>query len=213
MPGDSEPTITSCFMCGQAATVPKWAMRRPRQYCSETCSKAYRAKISSETMARTNRQHASERMKRNNPMKRPESKAKMTATMKAMGHAPTVRGGNGRPLPVAEAMLIALFADMGFEGQSVIPTRQPRGSGYPTCYKIDCGNPSLKLGLEAEGVSHTMLSRQEQDRKKDAFLAGLGWTVLRFTNAQILSDPGSVVTTVLSTISRLKGSTPTSPTA
>jgi Uncharacterized protein conserved in bacteria len=91
---------------------------------------------------------------------------------------------------------------LGWEIEVAIPTRIPRGSGYPTCYKLDIANKALKIGVEVDGFSHTSLARQAQDRKKDSFFAGIGWTVLRFTNEEVLSDPTKCVQMVMSIISK-----------
>jgi very-short-patch-repair endonuclease len=40
------------------------------------------------------------------------------------------------------------------------------------------------MGLEVDGNSHTATVRQMQDRKKEAKLAELGWSVFRISNAQ-----------------------------
>jgi len=44
------------------------------------------------------------------------------------------------------------------------------------------------LAIEIDGNSHCLLSRQAQDRKKENFLKSLGWTVLRFTNQQVIEE-------------------------
>ena len=48
-------------------------------------------------------------------------------------------------------------------------------------------NVQMKVGLEVDGVSHAMRSRKLQDKKKEAKLAELGWSVLRISNAQVAS--------------------------
>jgi hypothetical protein len=184
-----------------------------RVYCSLTCSKAYRAKVSSETMARTNRKYASARMTLRNPMKNDAARAKMTATLRERKYAPSQPGGNGRPATEAESVLSLLFSDLGFVPQLAIRTGMKRGSGYPPAYKPDCAHPVLMIALEADGASHGTLARQVQDAKKDALLKALGWSVSRFTNRQILEDPASVVETVMSIISKCKTCTPTRQTA
>lgn len=212
--GRAATETTDCTMCGAETTVTGWTLRRLRDtgraYCSRACSNLYRSARSSETMARTNRKYASARMTARNPMARPDVRAKVSQSLQARGHRPPERGGNGREPPLAELMLLAIVGGLGFTGQVAIPTKQPRGSGYPTCYKVDAGNALLKIAIEADGASHNALTRQAQDRKKDDLLDGLGWKVLRFTNAEILGSPENVWTTVLSTISKLRGSIPTS---
>ncbi len=197
-----------CHMCGAPGRVTDHAKLTGRAYCSTACSKAYRARVSSETMARTNRKYASERMTRNNPMRKPEARAKMRATLAEIGHAPKIRGGNGKPPTMAEVFLLMLFGDLGFELQLSIKTGFRLGTTeYPPAYKVDIGNRALKVAVEADGMSHCSLKRQAQDAKKDAFLRGIGWTVLRFSNSEILSNPMQVFETVMSTTSKLKAST------
>ena len=145
-------------------------------------------------------------------MARPEVRAKISAALKAMGHKPPVRGGNGKLSPTEEKLMV-LLTGLGFSQQFVVPTRMGRKSEYPTCYKIDAANPDLMLAIEADGPGHAAYVKKAQDQKKEAFLTGLGWTVLRFTNAQINDTPTNVLMTVMSTISKLKGCTPTSQTA
>lgn len=200
-----------CTMCLQTADMSGYRMGRwkktGRAYCGKACSRAYVALRSSETMARTNREHASARMKSNNPMHRDDNLERMRATLLRLNHQPKVRGGNGRPATDAEQMLVEVLGPLGFSEQTIVPTRKARGSGYPSHYKIDCGNAALKIGVEADGRSHDCPSRRGQDAKKDAFLTGIGWTVLRFTNAEILGSPMNVLTMVLSIILRSRDST------
>jgi hypothetical protein len=165
-------------------------------------------------MARTNRRYASERMKRNNPMRNEESRQKMSENLKFVGRAPIRRGGNGSPATIPEVALFVYFATKGFQLRPVITTGVKRCNPekIPFSYKPDLANFTLKIALEADGPSHVG-KRKTLDQKKDEFLRGLGWTVLRFTNEDILTNPDFVMTTVLSTISRLKGCTLTLPTA
>ena len=90
-----------------------------------------------------------------------------------------------------------------------IPTRKPRGSGYPTCYKVDIGNETLRVAIEVDGQSH--YSRRSLDAKKDKLLRGLGWTVLRFSNKQVTERLAECVLMVTSTISKSHQLTSTAP--
>lgn len=200
-----EPIEAICSECGGIAILVTYDHQRRvkegrRVYCSKECSSTYRSRISSETMAKTNRKYASERMTLRNPMRRPEIREKVSAALRAVNHGPPVRGGNGKPATEAEIKLVEILGPIGFREQCVVPTRIPRGSGYPTSYKIDCGNEMIKFGVEADGYSHRSLSRQAQDQKKDAFLESIGWKVLRFTNEEILSNPTGVFNTVVAAI-------------
>lgn len=99
---------------------------------------------------------------------------------------------------------------LGWPMEVVIPTGIPKGNGYPTCYKVDVGSKDLKIAIEIDGNSHKTLVRQSQDRKKEEFLASIGWTVLRFTNQEVDENLKGCVEVVMSTISKLRGITTTS---
>ena len=207
--------ISECHICEKQITLQGYQLtqwkKTGRAYCSKDCSNIYRSKISSETMTRTNLKYASERMKANNPMRLLETRKKVSDTLKLIKHKPVIQGGNGKPMPKSEQVLHLLLDGLGFVPQYAIKTGLWRKSEhkYPTCYKVDFGNPVLKLSIEADGQSHC--SRRHLDAKKDHFLNGLGWQVLRFSNQMILESPDKVIMTVMSTISKLKESTLISP--
>ncbi|MFZ4596337.1 MAG: endonuclease domain-containing protein [Verrucomicrobiaceae bacterium] len=83
-----------------------------------------------------------------------------------------------------------------------VPTKQPRHSGYPTCYKLDIGNRELMIAVEVDGKSHCSIERQAQDQKKEDLLQSLGWKVLRFTNAEVIRNLNGCVQEVRSSISK-----------
>ncbi len=184
--------IMKCQECGNVFEFPP---RKPRRTCSKEC----RSRASARTMARTNRQYASVRMKKRNPMRRADVRARVSLTLRAIGHKPKVRGGNGKGPTVCER---ALSRALGWPTSVVIRTGKKRGSGYPGCYKVDLGNLALKVAIEVDGSSHCALERKRQDRKKEKLLHGLGWKVLRFTNEQVNDSLSTCVQTVLSTISK-----------
>lgn len=204
----------NCSVCGKEIEVSgqklSYYKKTNRVYCSKTCSKIFCSAVSSKTMARTNRRYASARMKKNNPMYKEESREKMKASLKRIQHSPKIRGGNGKPPTEAELKLFDIFGGIGFHLQCIVKTGHYRdGSGFPAHYKIDCGNPVLKIGIETDGASHCSLKRKAQDQKKDAFLIGLGWRVFRFTNQEIFQNINEIMITIMSTISKLKTQTPT----
>jgi very-short-patch-repair endonuclease len=57
--------------------------------------------------------------------------------------------------------------------------------------------PAAKLVVEVDGESHEREGRPERDARRDSWLRDRGLTVLRFTAADVLSDPESVVTAIL----------------
>jgi hypothetical protein len=143
-----------------------------------------------------------------NPMKRADVRAKVSTTLRTMQWCPTVRLGNGHGPTEPQAILAAA---LGWEMEVAVPTHMRQAGEYPTCYKIDIANEHLKVGIEVDGNSHLAIDRKDQDEKKDNLLSGLGWTVLRFKNKQVMDDLAGCVKTVLSTISRLSNTTPTLP--
>jgi very-short-patch-repair endonuclease len=98
--------------------------------------------------------------------------------------------------------MIALAKKFDVYAEYPIPTKMPRDSGYPTCYKVDIAIPEKMIAIEVDGGSHSAIERQMQDKKKDAFLKKLGWNVLRFTNKQVMERLEECVQTVMSTISK-----------
>jgi hypothetical protein len=149
------------------------------------------------------------KFRKTNGMSRPEVRKLVSEKLRAMHWKPVSRGGNGKPPPHPQGMLAeALRWDM----EIAIPTSQPRGSGYPTHYKIDIGNPEMQVAIEVDGNSHGATIRKAQDKKKDAFLRLLGWLVLRFSNKEVIGNLNSCVQKVWSTTSKFRTETRTGPT-
>lgn len=182
-----------CVICGKKTA-------GSRKTCSQECRNLRRAQV----VAETNRKYASERMKKNNPMRNPETREKVSKTLKEIGHKPSVQGGNGKQMPEPQKLLYSLLASKGFTTEYAIPTKMGRYSGYPTCYKVDLGNPKIKLAIEIDGFSHSAIKRQEQDKKKTAFLNTLGWQILRFSNAEVMNGTEKCMAQITSTILKLK---------
>jgi hypothetical protein len=97
-----------------------------------------------------------------------------------------LNGGNGTGPTRAESLL---SGELGWPINVIVNSgRGSRALGYPPHYKIDVGNPDLKIGIECDGMSHKLNSRKKQDAKKESFLLQKGWTILRFWNHEIESD-------------------------
>lgn len=63
----------------------------------------------------------------------------------------------------------------------------PMGNvGTPS--RIDIAIPSLRLAIEVDGSSHAIQSRKEVDAKKERVLRQRDWTLLRFSNREILCN-------------------------
>ena len=215
------PEIISCVECGKKI---KWEnltrsqkstfKKTGRAYCSPECRSARQSRISSETMAKTNRKYASERMRNKNPMQNPETREKMVATLHEIGHKPSAQGGNGRGLTDPQKILLKALDGLDAWPEFVVKTNQPKYNPYhlPSHYKIDIAIPRCRLAIEVDGGSHCSMAAKEKDAKKTAFLQSKGCSVLRFTNAQILQDEKNCAQAVMSTISKLMETTTISQT-
>jgi very-short-patch-repair endonuclease len=63
--------------------------------------------------------------------------------------------------------------------------------------RVDLAWPERKLVVECDGRRwHDPADRRDEDRRRDNTCAGLGWRVLRFTWAEVVHDPDTVVATV-----------------
>jgi len=114
-------------------------------------------------------------------------RAAVSATLKAKSHRPPVRKGNGTGMTPMEAKLWPLLISLGFVWNHAVSLGAKHEKGYPFCYKLDFALPDEKVGLEVDGLSHNLISRQAQDRKKVEKLAELGWRVFRVKNSQVES--------------------------
>ena len=193
---------TTCSTCGVVFTLDGRQglerARQPRTYCSAECRHAAMSTAASR-YAKIRAPESSIRMRERNPMHTPGVKERVAASRRATGDwAPSVRGGNGRgPTEPQKKLLDALGAGWGVE--LAIPTSLPRGSGYPTAYKVDLALPSAKMAVEVDGHTHNSPRQRALDRKKDECLRGLGWRVWRFSNRAAMDDTEGCVRTVTST--------------
>jgi hypothetical protein len=122
-----------------------------------------------------------------NPMSNHQSRLKMKAKLREIRHKPIKRGGNGQLLPLPQLALLHALGE-GWESEFAIATKiRHLGTGYPTCYKLDLANPSMKIGIELDGRSHGSLERKAQDLKKTDFLISQGWSVYRLSNEKALN--------------------------
>jgi hypothetical protein len=147
-------------------------------------------------MARTNRMYASGRMRAQNPMARPDVRARMVATLRARGHRPPIQGGNGRGLTRPQALLLAALPAT-WAAEVVVPVGLGRRRGFPTAYKLDLADAGVQIAVEVDGASHQTAQGRARDAKKTARLAALGWRVLRFRNREVLEDPTACARRVL----------------
>lgn len=64
-------------------------------------------------------------------------------------------------------------------------------------YIVDFYSASAKLVIELDGSQHDEQDAAEYDGKRDAFLTGLGLTVLRYTNLDVRRNFGGVCESIL----------------
>ncbi len=61
-------------------------------------------------------------------------------------------------------------------------------------YIVDCCCPEVKLVIEEDGDSHYIdQAVKEMDEKRQKFIEGLGFTILRFTNREIVENTEGVL--------------------
>ena len=111
--------------------------------------------------------------------------------------------GKERYRPTAQENLVAqLFSDC--VPQHRIWTGLKTGKGCKHWYQPDIAFPKIKLAVEIDGGIHLMPSKILNDQKRTEILNKLGWTVLRFSNRQVLNNTRMVKVAISSTISKLK---------
>jgi very-short-patch-repair endonuclease len=71
--------------------------------------------------------------------------------------------------------------------------------------RVDAAYPELRLAIEVDGFSaHSSPDAFQRDRTRQNRLVALGWTVLRFTWADIVQRPTVVAQTIREAVSRLQ---------
>lgn len=180
----------SCPVCANKYLLQKskWAWNRARGTrvgltCSKSCArKKYHAENPGASYF--NRMPEEQRGNPSGTTRTPEQRAHLSRLAKARAHHPPYRGGNGTGMSPAERVVSQCLPPGWVWNYPVaLGKRQP---DFPTNYKLDFAHPTSRLGLEIDGSSHTAAARKAQDRKKEAKLASLGWSVYRLSNAEAL---------------------------
>ncbi|MBD7941864.1 endonuclease domain-containing protein [Brevundimonas guildfordensis] len=107
-------------------------------------------------------------------------------TLKRTAFARSLRQDAG----LAEQRIWALLRSGRIDGHKF--RRQHPISRYIADFACD----RLRLVIEIDGGVHDRDEVMTRDHLRQTDLEALGWTVLRFTNAQALSEPESVVAAV-----------------
>lgn len=113
----------------------------------------------------------------------PATRELMSAKLR--GRTFLARGGNGKTTIPQEMLAAALRLPM----EHAILTEPVKGQfpSLPPCYKVDLADPSRKLAIEVDGNSHRTKKWKFLDRRKTEILQALGWSVLRFSNEEVLT--------------------------
>ena len=81
-------------------------------------------------------------------------------------------------------------------------TKQKDGRGH-WC-KADLAFADIKLDVEIDGGVHRIPAAAAKDIRRTVLLESLGWTVLRFSTEEVMTDLERVKAVIESTISRLR---------
>lgn len=135
-------------------------------------------------------------------MRDPDTRAKMAASLQAIGHKPNQRRGNGHPIPAPQRALADL---LGWPTEVVYVTKT---GAPPWHYKLDIAHPTIKVCVEVDGETHYG-PRREADDRRDALLRSRGWLVFRFSNRAAMERTADCAREVLSTTSKWRARTPT----
>jgi very-short-patch-repair endonuclease len=94
----------------------------------------------------------------------------------------------------------------------LVPIALRAGLGKPDTqvwlngFRVDFVWPELRLVVETDGLTyHRTPTQQARDRLRDQAHVASGWTVLRFTHAQVRFDPGHVEATLRAILHRREG--------
>jgi very-short-patch-repair endonuclease len=86
-----------------------------------------------------------------------------------------------------------------------VPKTQQRVAGF----RVDFFWPDLRLVVETDGLRyHRTASQQARDRVRDQALVAAGFTVLRFTHAQVTYEPDHVVAILKAAAHRVSSALP-----
>ena len=178
-----------CQQCGEPFAIKKALLKHGR---GRACSKSCRSKLTWKT-ANMSKAGAHWRGKSLTPWNKgkpwpEEHRRRMSEAAKAAGRTIKIKGGNGTGMANAEGALSQVLPP-GWVWSFAVSTKglDRKALRLPTNYKIDFAYPKARVAIEVDGSSHHLLARQAQDRKKEAALRALGWSVLRLSNAQALS--------------------------
>ena len=194
--------LKHCVICGKEFFV------RPsdkRKTCSKECRYVLIGK-KREGVPQT--EFCKENMRKNNPMWKEGVVQKMLKTKEMNGTLHVwkgKRGGNGTLSEPQKVLLEELGEGWIPEFPVTVPWINPyrKINRLSHTYKVDIGNPMLKVAIEVDGKAHSYRSVQQSDLKRTERLKEVGWKVFRFTNAEITKNCSEVVTKIKTLIKDL----------
>lgn len=183
-----------CAQCG--ARIPPERDARVR-FCGQSCA----TKLWMSDPERVRRLQTDRKRQRcREVIRRPDVQAKRLALIerqRAMGF-PGLTYHNGSGPTVAQKML---FDALPVGAVMEFPVSM--GSvGTPA--RVDIAIPLFRLAIEVDGHSHSIQSRKDIDAKKERVLRERGWTLLRFSNAEIVRHLPWVLARIRATVTMLQ---------
>ena len=97
-------------------------------------------------------------------------------------HGVNFKGGNGQEPTELIKQIAGVLEPQGFIQEYAVLTKKQihNFQNVPYAYKVDFGNPKLKIAIEMDGPCHRGRAQQIKDQKKTRTLQALGWIVLRY---------------------------------
>jgi hypothetical protein len=129
------------------------------------------------------------------------------ANPEASGRTFLARGGNGTLTEPQRLLADAL--DLPMEYAILTSALKDQFPSLPPCYKVDIAEPKSKTTIEVDGKTHRLKRWRFLDARKTAVLNALGWSVLRFSNEEVLRNVQLVVDRVRGHITSKSTSTTT----
>lgn len=129
-------------------------------------------------------------------MRDPAAREKMRRSLR--GRTFLARGGNGTLTEPQQRLAQALGLPMEYAIITAPVTH--RFPSLPHCYKVDIADPERRLAIEVDGRTHKLRKWRFLDQRKAAVLSALGWSVLRFSNREVLQDLPAVLERVAASI-------------